>query len=474
MSFVFNIFLIYWLTDSYTKGPTINCGNEISNDPNSPCNPSYIKRILQTNPNIQRELQKDGITIGSVKYPRGGDKDRYLSRRDKEKVARNIAKNKNEINNDNDNDNDNDDDRNNKQLSRKDLKVITLKGPSYDKMSSFGDENKRELSWISPMSRRLSGDINRRANPNLFITESEQEIWFNNHFFIFEKEKMAFCVMEKNSCSMFKQIFKRIRGKKDYLSTDYTKIHYLPYRGLEDISFNSIDKLNNIMNNNDMYFAAFIREPLERLVSGYIDKCDKKRGVNLCDYARWSPRFEGMYGKWSSVKSSFTPKFGIWADGLFNCPCWPETDWHFAPQFNFCNLYQYVDKYDIFRFENRTHRKIWMERAGIFDKYGKQGWKSGGNDGVSIVDFGPQKHSSTGASNEGEKYIKMYKDVDPDILATIIDHYRNDYIIFGIQMPQWMCSKEITINNNLKRALRTLPRTSRPPCDNHKWLWERE
>lgn len=351
------------------------------------------------------------------------------------------------------------------------IKVSTLKAPSYNQMSSIGDENKRELSWISPMSRRLSGDINYRANPNLYITPSEHEIWFNNHFFVFKKEKVAFCVMEKNSCSMFKQIFKRIRGKSDYLSTDYTKIHYLPYRGLQDISFLSIDELNNVMNDDDFYLAAFIRDPLERLVSGYIDKCDKKRGVNLCDYARWSPYFEPEYGQWNNVKASFTPKFDIWADGLFNCPCWPETDWHFAPQFNFCNLYQYVDKYDIFRFENRTHRKIWMERAGFYDKYGKSGWKSGANDGVSIAEFGPQKHSSTGDDN---KYLNKYAEVNPDILATIIDHYRNDYITFGIQMPSWMCNEKISINNNLKRALRTLPRTSRPPCDNYKWLWERE
>lgn len=227
------------------------------------------------------------------------------------------------------------------------------------------------------------------------------------------------------------------------------------------------------MNNPKFHFAAFIREPLERLVSGYIDKCEKKRGVNLCDYARWSPLYEAKYGPWTGKKGGFTPQFDIWADGLFHCPCWPETDWHMAPQFNFCNLYQYVDRYDIFRFENRTHRKEWLDRIGLWDSIGKDGWGGGGSDGNSIVDFGPKSHSSTG-NNEESKFIKVYKDVNPDVLASIIDHYRNDYITFGIQMASWMCDEQIPINNNMKRALRTLPRTSRPPCDNHKWLWERE
>ena len=121
--------------------------------------------------------------------------------------------------------------------------VLTAKAPPSDQMSTIADNDKRELSWSSPLSRRLSGDIERRESPNLYITDSEREIWFNNHFFVFEEHNAAFCVMEKNSCSMFKQIFKRIRGKKDWASTDYTKIHYLPYRGLEDISFNDVDKL---------------------------------------------------------------------------------------------------------------------------------------------------------------------------------------------------------------------------------------
>merc|ERR1712192_50817 len=101
------------------------------------------------------------------------------------------------------------------------------------------------------------------------------------------------------------------------------------------------------------------------------------------------------------------------------------------------------------------------------------GWGSGGEDGVSIVQFGPQQHSSTG-KNDAEKFVSMYGELEADVLAEIIDHYRNDYIIFGIQMPQWMCSDKIPINDNVKRALRTLPRTSRPPCDAHAWLWERE
>jgi len=162
------------------------------------------------------------------------------------------------------------------------------------------------------------------------------------------------------------------------------------------------------------------------------------------------------------MKLTFTPDFVDWIDGLIQCPCWPEIDKHFAPQHLFCNLYQYADKYDIFRFENRTHRRTWMERAGFWTKYGSQGWSTGPNDGSSIVDYGPKAHSQT--NSDTDRYIE-YWSKSPTILAQAIDAFRNDYVIFGLQMPVWICDSRIEKTDVLKRAIRSLPRTLRPACD---------
>lgn len=100
---------------------------------------------------------------------------------------------------------------------------------SKESKTIFNDAENHELTIASPNTRRISPLL---LQQNLIITESEMKIWFHNRLFVFEDAKAAFCVMEKNSCTMFKQIFKRIRGKADYLSTDYSQIHYLPYRGI--------------------------------------------------------------------------------------------------------------------------------------------------------------------------------------------------------------------------------------------------
>ncbi|ETO25245.1 hypothetical protein RFI_11889 [Reticulomyxa filosa] len=197
-----------------------------------------------------------------------------------------------------------------------------------------------EVSNMSPNVRSLSIYENQDNFSGFTITESEVKNWWNNHLFVFPKYKSAFCVIEKNSCTMFKQIFKRIENKGNYLDKDYTKIHWLPYRerkekregeitkvshetntGLQDISFHKLDGIVKLIENDEYYFAAFVRDPLERMVSGYVDKCEKKRGVNLCDYARWGNQYRAIYGsRWDKRTSPRTPPFQMWVDGLLQCP----------------------------------------------------------------------------------------------------------------------------------------------------------
>jgi len=122
-----------------------------------------------------------------------------------------------------------------------------------------------------------------------------------------------------------------------------------------------------------------------------------------------------------------------------------------------------------FRFENRTHRRIWMERAKFWEKFGAQGWQSGDKD-QSIVGYGPKTHSQTNANRETSKYVS-YWNKNSTIMARILDAYRNDYVTLGLQLPSWVCDPSIEKTDILKRALRSLPRTSRPPCNDLSWLW---
>ncbi len=147
------------------------------------------------------------------------------------------------------------------------------------------------------------------------------------------------------------------RVRTAFLRMDRT--HNTTQTGLYDQSFFHISKTIEIMNTDDIYFSVFVRDPLERLVSGFIDLCVKKRvsGSNLCEYAKWGDLYKRKHNLSTSQwipDYPEDPSFQEWADGLLQCPCFPETDNHFAPQSLFCNLWAYKHLYDVFRFENNT------------------------------------------------------------------------------------------------------------------------
>ncbi len=123
------------------------------------------------------------------------------------------------------------------------------------------------------------------------------------------------------------------------------------------------------------------------------------------------------------------------------------------------------------------HRKIWLQRAGLWETIGESGWGSGKDEkgqktSKSIVEYGAAPHQATNMFGKEQTYIKYYAQ-NSTVTALLIDAYRNDYVNFGIQMPKWMCDPKIEKTDHLKRSIRNLPRTSRPPCEGEKmeWLW---
>ena len=113
-------------------------------------------------------------------------------------------------------------------------------------------------------------------------------------------------------------------------------------------------------------------------------------------------------------------------------------------------------------------RRTWMERAGVYEKYGVNGW---GNNG-KIEEYSGSKSHSTNMKRDSSKYINYYK-TNSTIIALVIEAYRSDYIYFDLRIPNWICNSQISKTQHLKRAIRSLPRTSRPICDEMQWLWNR-
>ena len=88
------------------------------------------------------------------------------------------------------------------------------------------------------------------------------------HVIIFPSVKLAFCGIPKVGITMWEQFLRFYIGAKDYSSNPHTKINRRPLY---------FDKLNpdaqqRIWANDEWTWAAFVQNPAERLLSGYLDK----------------------------------------------------------------------------------------------------------------------------------------------------------------------------------------------------------
>eukprot|EP01083_Nonionella_stella_P223085 795439_1 len=131
ISLLCNFILLYWATEPYTRSTPINSKcKDISNDPNSPCNPDYLTQLIQSNPKLKNKLQQSGITVNSIEKHK--NKNHPIWSKVKQKYYReqnsllayennNIDNSLNEIT---DNNNIN---TGNKRLSKKDLQITTAK-----------------------------------------------------------------------------------------------------------------------------------------------------------------------------------------------------------------------------------------------------------------------------------------------------------------------------------------------------------
>lgn len=86
-------------------------------------------------------------------------------------------------------------------------------------------------------------------------------------------QSFVFCPMPKVGCSSWKQVFRRMKGISNYLADDYWSLHSDRNElEMDRIHRNGIEGANKILNNPDIIHAVFVREPIERALSAWIDK----------------------------------------------------------------------------------------------------------------------------------------------------------------------------------------------------------
>jgi hypothetical protein len=249
---------------------------------------------------------------------------------------------------------------------------------------------------------------------------------------------MKFCAIGKNGSTEWRKVFKELNAPE--------------FGGVDKSKFNTKMPLRD-----DAPLTVFLRDPLERLLSAYLDKCVKdgvrksqghcepnaifaqdwidRRAASMTDHEPKDGKEGIMLPNLSdAAQDSEKEMFAAYVD-LFPL----KWNVHFVPQAIFCDLYRTIDSYDTY-YMGKTFMseldRISTNYGGmlpdtlntIFD-YKSQLDKLNSTDGV--VNVGADNAHGTKAPTKVAQYYS------PRAVRRALEYLSIDYVSLGLEVPEW-------------------------------------
>jgi hypothetical protein len=190
---------------------------------------------------------------------------------------------------------------------------------------------------------------------------------------------------------------------------------------------------------NDAPHAVFLRDPLERLLSGFLDKCVRSHQRINERHCEPNEVFHPDLNKWGDAKVSPTtdieanPKqfFAAYLDIL-------PLRWnlHFVPQALYCDLYRNINNYafvgnmgkdflaDVERMANQFQGRMPAQLDKSF----------GYVDAVKQMQFNNTGNSDSHATHSPEKGSQYYTAAS---VRKALELYSIDYVTLNLEVPSW-------------------------------------
>jgi len=207
---------------------------------------------------------------------------------------------------------------------------------------------------------------------------------WDNDPIVIESHKLLFFTVPKNACSTFKQLFRRMMGHADWLEANP---HNPSDNGLRYLGHYDRDRQREFMTSPEWTRAIFVRDPLERALSAYMDK-GLKTGPR-----EWHPVVNGHHMKHKCCRQQSNPP-------IPECHRFPlvpfETDLtpdnfpfhrfvasfmagcddpHWRPQHLRMHRtnWKWINFVGHFETKQRDARRL-LEAIGAYDEFGATGW----------------------------------------------------------------------------------------------------
>ena len=237
------------------------------------------------------------------------------------------------------------------------------------------------------------------------------------------------------------------------------------------------------INKDFLYAFVIIRDPLERILSGYLDKCFYKSLLtNPIDYAAKFCFNKRNYQYILELYSNYTTKndinrlnnnekedilryiFELFGGNLVEILAhygWESVNAHWMPMYLFCDLYKHVEYYNLYKMNSIDDTYKIINQLGFWDEYyneslsyyiGNKGkeWVWGLDNQTRwnwILSLSHLTRHGKVVNHANDKVLRYYS---VRMIHILIDLYKMDYIVFNITIPQWICQ---VIENEFKNSI---------------------
>ena len=241
------------------------------------------------------------------------------------------------------------------------------------------------------------------------------------HVILFPKHKLAFCGIPKVGITQWEQFLRFYIGAKDYPSLP----HYKMDRELFQFDKMSPEVQRRIWEDEEWTWAAFIRNPAERLLSGYLDKVVKTKKGKKKQSALFNKlmmmgdmSFDNFVANISKpLESNDCRLASVDRTGLSWC-----SDPHWRPQVYSCGMSERLDRFDFIGTldEVADQTRELLTHVGMWESHGKK-FINGGQQILRSPWCGIGSHPHNHTVNVGFQQ----KDESSNRTALVYEHAKN-------------------------------------------------
>ena len=246
-----------------------------------------------------------------------------------------------------------------------------LKNQTGRRLAS-GEKHVKNIAWDPQSSVWKDGNFQRNYSELPYV-----EVTRLDHFTmgplvsVDPIHKIIFFRMPKVQSSNIYRLYDRLVGHTDIINDENGHI-WMHERFRENdpnrerISFKDLDKdmCNRIMNDPSYRKVVFFRDPVDRVLSCYLDKFKRLHYSTFFGQKRGTTTFSELM---SYIDTDGPPPYGVG----------PGVNYHYQAQVLTSNLFKFLPLFDFIGWGNTAHTKLMLEKYGLWDDFGNKTWPHG-------------------------------------------------------------------------------------------------